>query len=147
MRIILRESVKGLGETGEIKEVKKGYANNYLFPRKLAYPATEKYLKIIENEKRAKEKEKERKEKELNELKEKLNNVSCTIAMKVGEDEKLFGSVTSQHIVEKLKEQGINIDKKSIILEEPIKKLGVYHIPVKLAPEITAEVKVWIIKE
>ncbi len=147
MKVILREDVKGLGKAGEIKDVKKGYANNYLLPRKLVYPYKEQYLKLIETEKIAKQKQAEKLKKELESLKEKLSTISCTIAMKAGEDDKLFGSVTSQNIVEKLKEEGINIDKKQIVLEEPLKKLGVYHVPVKLAPEISTELKVWIIKE
>ncbi len=147
MKVILREDIKGLGKTGEIKEVKKGYANNFLLPKKLVYPYRAQYIKLIETEKISKQRQAEKKQKALETLKEKLSEVSCTISMKVGEDEKLFGSVTSQNIVDTLKEQGINIDKKQIILEEPIKKLGVYHVTVKLSPEISTELKVWIIKE
>ena len=147
MKIILKQEVKNLGNTGEIKEVKNGYANNYLIPRDMAYPATSQYLKIFETEKKIALKKLEKIDKEARELKEKLDNLSLNINVKVGEDEKLFGSVTSQDIVEKLKEQGINLSKKQIILNETIKKLGIYNIPVKISSEIQATLKIWIIKE
>ena len=147
MKIILREDVKNLGNTGEIKEVKNGYANNYLIPRNLAYPETNQYSKIFENEKKIALKKLEKINKEAQELKEKFENLSLNINVKIGQDEKLFGSVTSQDIVEKLKEQGFNLSKKQIILEENIRKLGIYNIPIKISPEIEATLKIWIIKE
>lgn len=147
MKVILREDIKSLGKSGEEKEVKRGFAVNYLIPLKKAYPATTQYLKIYENEKKLNEKKLEKVVKEAEELKEKLTNLSLNINVKTGEDEKMFGSVTSQDIIEKLKENGVNLSKKQIILEETIKKLGIYHVPVKLTPEIETELKVWIIKE
>lgn len=147
MKIILRKDVKNLGNTSEIKEVKNGYANNYLIPKNLAYPATDQYLKIFENEKKIALKRLEKMNKEAQDLKEKLENLSLNINVKVGEDEKLFGSVTSQDIVEKLEEQGINLSKKQITIKENIRKLGIYNIPIKIASEIEATLKVWIIKE
>lgn len=147
MKIILREEVQNLGQPGDEKEVKRGYAVNYLIPNNLAYPATNQYIKIFENEKKATMKKIEKDQKEAEELKGKLENLSLNISVKTGEDEKMFGSVTSQDIIDKLNEQGIHISKKQLVLEENIKKLGIYHIPVKLAPEIESELKVWIIKE
>jgi len=147
MKVILREDVENTGKAGEIKEVKDGYANNYLIPKNLAYPATDPYLKIYEDQKKTALKKLERINKEAEELKEKLENLSLNVNVNVGEDEKLFGSVTSQDIVEKLKEQGINLSKKQIVLEENIKELGIYNIPVKISPEIEATLKIWIIKE
>ena len=144
---LAKEDIESLGKVGDIKEVKTGYGINYLVPKKLAYPATEQYLKIFENEKRKNIKKIEKEQVEAEELQDKLENLSLNINVKVGEDEKMFGSVTSQDIADKLKEQGINISKKQIILEENLKKIGIYNIPVKIKPEIEAVLKVWIIKE
>ncbi len=147
MRVILRVDVDKLGKAGEIKDVKDGYALNYLIPKKIAYPATAQNLKKIEEEKKQKLNKEEKLRSKMEELKQKIESISCTISVKAGEDEKLFGSVTSQHITEKLHTFGINLDKRQIEIEEPIKKLGVYHIPIKLHPEVKAELKVWVIKE
>ena len=147
MKIILRKNIEKLGNPGDQKEVKKGYASNYLIPNKLAYPATKQYLNIYENEKKINLKKLEKVKLEAEELKKNFENLSLNISVKTGEDEKMFGSVTSQDIIDKLKEQGINISKKQLDLEENIKKLGIYHVPVKLGPEVEAELKVWIIKE
>ncbi len=147
MRVILRENVGNLGNRGDIKEVKKGYAINYLFPKNLAYPATDNNLKTLEIEKKRLEKKEEKLKQEMEQLKEKIETASCNITAKVGEDDKLFGAVTSQDIIDKLKTLGINIDKKQLEIEEPIKKLGVYHLTVKVHPDIKADLKVWVIKE
>lgn len=147
MKVILREDLKNLGNAGEIKKVKDGYANNYLLPKKIAYPASDHYLKVLENEKISTMKKLEKVKKEAEEIKEKLENISLNINVKTGEDEKMFGSVTAQDIADKLQEQGINMLKKHIVLEESIKKLGIYNITVKIAPEVEAILKVWIIKE
>ncbi len=147
MKVILRVDIDKLGKAGEVKEVKDGYAINYLIPKNLVYPATKKNLKRLEEEKEVYVKKEEKIRKQMEELKQKIESLSCNISVKVGEDDKLYGSVTSQHIVENLHKYGINLDKHQIELEEPIKKLGVYHIPVKLYPEIKANLKVWVIKE
>ncbi|MBU1076114.1 MAG: 50S ribosomal protein L9 [Spirochaetes bacterium] len=147
MKIILREDVKNIGKSGDTKEVKRGYAVNYLLPHKLAYPATGSYLKMFENEKKVSEKHLEKEKKEAEELKAKFENLSLNISVKTGEDEKMFGSVTAGDIADKLKETGIEISKKQIALEDNIKKLGIYHVPIKIAPEVETELKVWIIKE
>ncbi len=147
MKVILREDLKNLGDAGEIKEVKDGYANNYLLPKKIVYPASDHYLKVLENEKISTMKKLEKVKKEAEEIKEKLENISLNINVKTGEDEKMFGSVTAQDIADKLQEQGINMLKKHIVLEENINKLGIYNITVKIAPEVEAVLKVWIIKE
>ncbi len=147
MKVVLREDIQSLGKMGTIKEVKNGYANNYLIPHKLAYPATEQYLKIFENEKKANEKRLLKIKKESEELKTKIENLSISITAKTGEEDKLYGSITTQDIIEKVKEQGLNLSKKQISLEEQIKKLGIYHIPVKLSSDVSASLKVWVIKE
>ena len=147
MKVVLRKDYPSLGKSGEIKNVKDGYAQNFLIPKMVAYPATESYLKIFENEKISNEKRSERIKKESEDLKVKIEGLSLNISVKTGEEDRLFGSVTAQDIIEKMKENGINLSKKQLVLEENIKKLGIYHIPVKIAPDIEAQVKVWIIKE
>ena len=147
MKVILIEDVKKLGSMGDIVQVKDGYARNFLFPKNLAKLATDSNLSIIEEIKKKKIQAllKEKKEAEL--LKEKISLVSCTISIEAGEDDKLFGSVTSQDVAEAFEQEGFSIDKKKIILEEAIKKLGVYHISIKLHPEVTAEAKIWVVKK
>lgn len=147
MKVILRADIDKLGKEGEIKEVKDGYAINYLIPQKLAYPADKKNLRRLEEEKKARAKKEEKIRKQMEELKQKIESLSCNISVKAGEGDKLYGAVTSQHIVENLHKYGINLDRHQIELEEPIKRLGVYRVPVKLNPEIKATLKVWVVKE
>jgi large subunit ribosomal protein L9 len=146
MKVILIEDVKKMGSMGDIVQVKDGYARNFLFPRNLAKLATSSNLKIIE-EIRKKKITLLTKEKRLaEELKERLSSVSCTIPAEAGDDDRLFGSVTTQDIAQAFEEEGFSIDKKKILIEEVIKKLGVYHVSVRLHPEVMGEVKVWVVK-
>ncbi len=147
MKIILREDVDKLGESGEVVDVKPGYFRNFLQPRGMAMPATDSNLKIYEEERRIKEVRENKAKFEAEKLAQKLSNVSLNALVQVGEEDKVFGSVTSQDIGKLLKEQGFDIDKRDILLEEPIKELGIYPVPVKLHADVTAEVKVWVIKE
>jgi large subunit ribosomal protein L9 len=147
MKVILIEDVQKLGTIGEIVQVKQGYARNFLFPKKLAKPATDSNLKIVEEIKKKKILAAAREKKMAEELKEKLSLVSCTVSVEAGEDDKLYGSVTAQDIVDAFEEEGISIDKKKILLEESINRLGVYHVSVKLHPEVIGEVKVWVVKK
>ena len=147
MKVILVEDVKSIGAMGDIVDVKDGYARNFLFPKKLAREAVNSNLKIIEDIKKKKLLTAAREKKEAEAIKAKLALLSCTITVEAGDDDKLFGSVTSQDISHAFEAEGLVIDKKQIILEEPIKKLGVYHVSVKLHPEVTAEVKVWVVKK
>lgn len=147
MEIILVQPVKGLGVEGDVVAVTDGYARNYLVPQGIAISATKSNLKKVDEIKKKKE-AKERKEKEVSEkLSEKLAQVSLTIPVKVGEDDRLFGSVTSQDICKALEKEGIEIDKRKIMLDEPIRELGVFPVNVKVHPEVTAVVKVWVVKE
>ncbi len=147
MKIILREDYQNLGKSGEIVKVKPGFARNYLIPKKIAYPAKPNYVRMLEEEKRQKF-QRQRKEKKIAEaLAEKLSSVSVTISVSVGEEDKMFGSVTTQDIGNALKEQGYDIDRRKIVLDEPIKALGIYSVPIKLFPEVEANVKVWVVKE
>lgn len=147
MKIILRDDQEKLGKGGEVVEVAPGYARNFLLPRGLALKATTKNMKLLEQEKRIEIAHKIKEKQEIKELSGKLSEISCTIAVQTGEDEKLYGSVTSLDIAEAMAREGFEIDKRKIILEEPIKSLGVYHIPVKLHLDVTAEVKVWVVKK
>jgi len=147
MEVILRKNVERIGRAGEVVNVKEGFARNYLFPKKLAVENNEKNKKLLENEQKV-IKQKETREKNVSEnTARRLENISCTINVKVGAEEKLFGSVTSADIAESLKAQGLEIDKKHIVLDEPIKELGVFVVDVKLGAGVTGKVKVWVVKE
>ncbi len=147
MEIILRQDYENLGKAGEIVKVKDGYARNYLIPKGVAYIATEANKKRHEADLKLLSQRQARDVKAATDLAEKLNNISCTITVQVGEEDKLFGSVTSQNIAESLAAQGFTIDKRKILLEEPIKSLGIYSVPVKLHNEVEGTVKVWVVKE
>jgi large subunit ribosomal protein L9 len=147
MKVILRKEHEKLGQVGSMVEVKPGYARNYLIPKGLAYPATEGNLQALAEEKRQAERRAVKDLKSSEKLAAELEKVSITLQMKVGEDEKLFGSVTSQMIADALKEKGFTIDKRVIDLEEPIKALGIYNVNVKLHQSVTGKVKVWVVRE
>ncbi|MDZ7314975.1 MAG: 50S ribosomal protein L9 [candidate division KSB1 bacterium] len=147
MKIILKSDIDKLGKAGDIVETKRGYARNYLIPKGYAVEATPANLKIIEQEKAAAMR---RLQKEIDEAKkfaEQLENVSVTATVQVGEENRVFGAVTNQTIAELLAEKGIEIDRKKILLEEPIKQLGVFDVPIKLHSEVEAKIKVWVVRE
>lgn len=146
MKIILNENIDSLGQENSIVEVKNGYARNYLIPKGMAVKATSSNLRKLQEKKKIQELRLKKAKKQAESLSKKLKKMSCTIAVKV-EDDKMFGAVTSLDIVKSLKEKNIYLDKTDILLDEPIKELGVYNISVKLHPEVTAEVKVWVVKE
>jgi large subunit ribosomal protein L9 len=147
MKVILRKEHEKLGQVGSMVEVKPGYARNYLIPKGLAYPATEGNLQALAEEKKQAERRALKDLKSSEKLATELEKVSITLQMKVGEDEKLFGSVTSQMIADALQEKGFTIDKRIIDLEEPIKALGIYNVNVKLHQNVTGKVKVWVVRE
>jgi large subunit ribosomal protein L9 len=147
MKLVLRQDYEPLGEAGSVINVKPGFARNFLIPKGLAMPATEKNLKRYENEKKQMFWRQEKEKRQSEELAKTLENVSCTITVQVGEEDKMFGSVTSQNIAEALDSQGYKIDKRKIVLEEPIKSLGIYSVPIKLYTDVEAKVKVWVVKE
>ena len=147
MKVILRKEHDKLGQIGTIADVKDGYARNYLIPRGIAYPATDGSMRALEEEKKQAERRSNKEMKESEKLAANLDKVSLTIKMKVGEDEKLFGSVTAQMVADALKEQGFTIDKRVIDLEEPIKALGIYTVNVKLHASVVGKVKVWVVSE
>jgi large subunit ribosomal protein L9 len=147
MKVILTDDIKNVGSMGDVVQVKEGFARNFLFPKKLAKEATGSNLKVIEEIQKKKSLKLVKEKKSAEEIKEKIALLSCTISVEAGEDDKIFGSITSQDIVDALETEGFSIDKRKIVLEEPIKKLGIYHVSVKLHPEVTGEVKVWIVKK
>ena len=147
MKVILRQSSETLGNIGDVVVVKDGYARNYLIPRKIVYRATASSLLALEEEKKQHDRKQTKAVKEAEVIATKLGSVSVTIKVKVGEDDKLFGSVTSQMICDSLKEQGYTIDKHDIVLEESIKTLGIFEIPVKLHTKVIGKVKVWVVRE
>lgn len=147
MKVILRKNFDQLGKIGDVVEVKNGYALNYLIPRDIAAVASKGNIRALEEEK-AQKANKEAKELELaNKLAEELGKVSITIPVKVGEEEKIFGSVTTQMISDALKEKGYDIDKRKIEIRETIKALGIYEVDVKLHPSVNAVVKTWVVRE
>lgn len=147
MRVILKQDLENLGSAGEIVSVTKGYARNFLLPQGIAYEATKGNLKRFDQEKALITLRSEKEKKQNEALAGQLEKVSCTISVAVGEEDRLFGSVTSQDIAEALQEKSLEIDKRKIQLDEPIKNLGIYTIPVKLHPEVVASVKVWVVKK
>ena len=147
MEVILREHVDNVGRRGEIVKVADGYARNYLLPRKLALLATDGNKKVIERE-RVKFEAKELEEKKVAEaIAERMANVELEISRKVGETEALYGSVTTSDIGDALKAKGLDIDKRRVVLQEPIKKLGEFDIPVKLHREVTTHIKLRVVAE
>ncbi|MBU4445402.1 50S ribosomal protein L9 [bacterium] len=146
MRIILLQDHEGLGNAGDQQDVKDGYARNYLIPKGIALKADKNSLKRFQEVARLKELRKDRALKKSKELAEKLRSLSLTVPVQVGEEDRVFGAVTSLEIAQQLKDKGYEIDKRQIMLEEPIKSLGIFEIPIKLHSEITTSIKLWVIK-
>ncbi len=147
MKVILRKDQDKLGQVGAVVDVKDGYARNFLIPKGIAYPASEGNMRALTEEKKQAERRSTKELKGSEKLAAELEKLSVTIKMKVGEDEKLFGSVTSQMIADAVKEKGFEIDKRIIELPEPIKALGIYNVDVKLHQTVTGKVKVWVVRE
>ena len=146
MKVILQENVEGVGHLGDLLEVSKGFARNFLLPRKKALEANPRNVKALEHTKRVMA-EKVKKEKlEIEALAKRLSAVTLTMTAQVGKDDKLFGSVTVKDIAEGLAEQGFTVDRRKIQLQQPIKELGTYAVPVKLHREVTASVSVVVAK-
>ncbi|CUS76370.1 LSU ribosomal protein L9P [Candidatus Kryptonium thompsonii] len=146
MKVILRQNFENLGKFGDIVEVKDGYARNFLIPRGIALPATPGNIKMVETEKKQKAFKLERERLSAQKLAEELAKVEITIPMRAGENERLFGSVTAQMIADELRKLGFEIDRRKILLDEPIKMLGKYEIPVKLHPEVNAKINLNVVQ-
>jgi large subunit ribosomal protein L9 len=147
MDVILTQDVSGIGKSGTVVKVKDGFARNYLFLKNLAVAVTSSNLKDIEREKQRRTQKEEKLKKEAEVLKNKLAALSLTITAEAQEKDKLYGSITAIEIQKALKDEGYEIDKSAIILDEPIKALGIFQVPLKLHSEVSAEVKVWIVKK
>jgi len=147
LKLILIKDVEKLGQIGDEIEVKDGYARNYLLPRKVAIESTLGAVKILEQKRRERARRELLHKEEMQAIAEKIAGISCTISMEAGEEDKLFGAVTSEMIAEALAIEGAEIDKKKIDLAEPIKALGVYTINIKLHPEVKAQARVWVVKK
>ena len=147
MDVILRQDVDKVGRAGELVTVKNGYARNFLLPRGLAYEATEANRRRLDSERAQKGKKVAAEIGAAKEVAGKLESLSLTFTMKAGEGDKLFGSVTSSDVADKLSAEGYRIDKKQIELDEPLKALGVYKVPVRLHSEVRPEVRVWVVRE
>ncbi len=147
MKVILLETIERLGKTGEIISVKNGYARNYLIPKNKAKPATAGNIKILDALKKKEILEEKKNMEYAMAIADKINSLSLTIPAQAGEEEKLFGSVSNDAISNALLEEGIHIDKKDVVLDEPIKKLGVYQVTVKVHPEVKANLRVWVVKK
>lgn len=147
MRLVLTEEVASLGNVGDIVNVKAGYGRNYLLPQKKAMLADSKNVKAMEHAKLMADHKVRKMKVEFESIAEKMAKLTITLSHKVGEGDKLFGSVTSMEIEKALKEHGFEIDRKKILLEKPIKVLGKFTVPVKLHPEITSDLKIEVVRE
>jgi large subunit ribosomal protein L9 len=147
MKIILREDISGLGKSGEIVNVANGYARNFLFPKDLAYEASKGHLKLLEQENAAKGRKAKREMKTAEDMAARISETSITLKVKVGEGDRLYGSVTNRDLADALAKEGIEVDRHKITIDEPLKTLGVYTVSIKLHQEITAKFKVWLEKE
>ncbi len=147
MEVILRQAVDSLGHPGDVVTVSNGYARNYLLPRGVAFPATEGNKKRIQQEKSRLEAAESARRDSAQQLAEQLGEVSITFAARVGEEGKLFGSVTAADIAQQLEAQGHHVEKRMIDLHEPIRALGVYRVPIRLHADVRPEIKVWVIKQ
>lgn len=146
MQVILRTDVEKLGKEGDVVNVADGYARNYLIPRDLVIEATEKNRRSLEHDNRVQSDHAAKEKRDAEKLANELSNLSCTIRMQAGENDRLFGSVTALDIAAALEEQRIEIDRRKIILDEPIKELGVFTVPARIHPDVTADIKVWVVK-
>ena len=147
MKVILTQDIAGLGSIGDLITVKDGFGRNYLVPQGKALQATSQNMKKLEHQKRQIREKTDKAKREAERLAARIESISCTVAKAVGEEDKLFGSVTGMDIESSLKLEGIEIDRKKINLPEPIRSLGIYNIPIKLHPEVTATLKLWVVKE
>ena len=146
MEVILLKALEGIGLEGELVKVKPGFARNFLVPKGIALRASKSNLAVAGERKRIKEAKENRAEKVNQVLIDKLAKTNITIEVQVGEEERIFGSVTAQDIQKSLEEKGITIDRSCILMEEPIKSLGVYNIPVKITVDLESKIKVYVIK-
>jgi len=147
MKVILRQNYETLGQIGDVVEVKNGFGRNFLIPNKIAYAALKGNIKALAEEKKTFDKKKQHEIQTAEKLASELEKVSVSIPVQVGEEDKIFGSVTTQMIADALKEKGYDLDKRKIEIDEPIKSLGIYGISVKVHANVNAKIKVWVVRE
>jgi len=147
MEVILKQAIENLGNPGDVVTVKPGYARNFLLPRGLAYEATPGNLKRIAAERQRLEAAESNRRETARELAKRIEEVSLTFSARVGEEGKLFGSITAADIAHQLEAQGVQVEKRQIDLHDPIKTLGVFRVPIRLHADVRPEVKVWVIKQ
>ena len=146
MDIILLKDYDGLGESGDVVAVKPGFARNKLIPEGIALRASKRNMSIAEERKMVNKNRQKRKEASNEAILKKLSKTEITIEAQVGDEDKMFGSVTVLDIHKSLEEKGVIVDRNTILLDEPIKALGIYHVPVRVAPELTGDIKIYVIK-
>ena len=147
MEVILREDIERLGNRGQVVKVADGYARNFLLPKRMAVAATDANRKIVEQERQAHLRREARQKSEAEDLSKLLNGVTVTIAQKAGENDQLFGSVTSKDVADALEAQKFTIDRRKIHLDEPIKQLGEHKVPLRLHREVTVDITVNVVRE
>lgn len=147
MKVILKVDIESLGRAGEVVDVRDGFARNYLIPKEKAIEATPDNLKRMEEERKKSQEKASKAKRQAENLAKRIESLSLTIQRQAGETDKLFGSVTSMDIEKALRDEGIDVDRKKILLKEPIKSLGIYSVPVKVHHDIIANLKVWVVKE
>jgi large subunit ribosomal protein L9 len=147
MKVILREDIEDVGQAGQVIEVKNGFGRNYLLPRNLAIPASEGNLKSIGEIQKQKDIRSKKRRRAADIVKDRIEKLSLQIEVQVGEEDRMFGSVTNNDIAALLQTNGVTVDKRAVEIEEPIKALGVYTVPVKIDKEVTANVRVWVVKK
>jgi large subunit ribosomal protein L9 len=147
MKVILSKDVEKIGRATEVLKVKDGFARNFLIPRGLAFAATAANLARLKQQEERNAQQQEKIKRQAEALKEKINNFSLTLPALVHEEESLYGSISAQEISAALKEEGFEISKDCILLEEPIKSLGIYEVPLKLHPQVSANIRIWVVKK
>jgi large subunit ribosomal protein L9 len=147
MKVILREDIEDVGQAGQVIEVKNGFGRNYLLPRNLAIVASDGNLKSIGEIQKQKDIRSKKRRRAADIVKDRIEKLSLQIEVQVGEEDRMFGSVTNSDIAALLQTNGVTVDKRSVEIEEPIKALGVYTVPVKIDKEVTANVRVWVVKK
>ncbi len=147
MQVILQENIPNLGKIGDIVKVKDGYARNYLLPKQKAVLADSKNVRHLEHQKRTVAAKQAKLKGQAEEIAKKMADTTITIARDTADEEKLFGSVTTKDIAEAMRKEGLNIDRHDLTMDSPIKNIGVYDVPVKLHPEVTGSIKVWVVKK
>lgn len=147
MEVILTQDVPALGRTGQVVKVKEGYARNFLLPSNMAYMATKNNVKRIELQQKKRQEQYEQSKQEAMQLAERLSKVSCTVNVEVNDLEKLYGAVNETEVVKALNVEGFEIDKKQIIFDKPIEELGIFDVGIKLHPDVTAKIRLWVTKK